>query len=168
MSVGRFNFSDSCSVFDWGKIPDHIDGKGAALCLMGAYYFERLEEKGVRTYYRGLVNDKGKVVHFDELEKPTNIMEFHLVNVCKPKTHVERGKLTYDYGVYTPKLRNFLIPCEIIYRNGLPEGSSVFKSLEQDLVTLKELGLDHYPKPGERLAKPIFDVSTKLEDETAT
>ena len=31
-------------------------------------------------------------------------------------------------------------------------------------MTLEDLGLDHYPKPGERLAKPIFDVSTKLEE----
>jgi phosphoribosylaminoimidazole-succinocarboxamide synthase len=31
-------------------------------------------------------------------------------------------------------------------------------------VALQDLGLDHYPKPGERLAKPIFDVSTKLEE----
>jgi len=46
----------------------------------------------------------------------------------------------------------------------LPEGSSVFKRLEQGLVTVEELGLDHYPKAGERLSKPIFDVSTKLEE----
>jgi phosphoribosylaminoimidazole-succinocarboxamide synthase len=164
MGVGRFHFSDRYSVFDWGEMPDHIDGKGAALCLMGAYCFERLEEKGIRTHYRGLVNEKGKVVRFDELEKPTNIMEFHLVNVYKPKAYVEGGKLKYDYSFYTPKLKNFLIPLEIIYRNGLPEGSSVFKRLEQGLVTLEDLGLDHYPKPGERLAKPIFDVSTKFEE----
>jgi phosphoribosylaminoimidazole-succinocarboxamide synthase len=164
MGIGRFHFSDRYSVFDWGEMPDHIDGKGAALCLMGAYCFERLEEKGVKTHYRGLVNEKGKVVRFDELEKPTNIMEFHLVNVYKPKAYVEDGKLKYDYSVYTPKLKNFLIPLEIIYRNGLPEGSSVFKRLEQGLVTLEDLGLDHYPKPGERLAKPILDVSTKFEE----
>jgi phosphoribosylaminoimidazole-succinocarboxamide synthase len=164
MGVGRFHFSDRYSVFDWGEMPDHIDGKGAALCLMGAYCFERLEEKGVKTHYRGLVNEKGKVVRFDELERPTNVMEFHLVNVYRPRAYVENGKLKYDYSVYTPTLKNFLIPLEIIYRNGLPEGSSVFKRLEQGLVTLEELGLDHYPKPGERLAKPIFDVSTKLEE----
>jgi phosphoribosylaminoimidazole-succinocarboxamide synthase len=91
-------------------------------------------------------------------------MEFHLVNVYKPKAYVEDGKLKYDYSFYTPKLKNFLIPLEIIYRNGLPEGSSVFKRLEQGLVTLEDLGLDHYPKVGERLAKPIFDVSTKFEE----
>ncbi|MEM2667083.1 MAG: phosphoribosylaminoimidazolesuccinocarboxamide synthase [Candidatus Bathyarchaeia archaeon] len=165
MGIGRFHFSDRYSVFDWGEMPDHIDGKGAALCLMGAYCFEKLEERGIKTHYRGLVDKRGKLVCFDELEEPTNIMEFHLVNVYKPKAYVgEDGKLRYDYSVYTPKLKNFLIPLEIIYRNGLPEGSSVFKRLEQGLVTLEELGLDHYPKPGERLAKPIFDVSTKFEE----
>ena len=163
MGVGRFHFSDRYSVFDWGEMPDHIDGKGAALCIMGAYCFERLEEKGVKTHYRGLVDADGRVLRFDELKEPTNIMEFNMVNVYKPEAYVENGKLKYDYGFFTPTLRNFLIPLEIIYRNGLPEGSSVFKRLEQGLVTLEELGLDHYPRAGERLAKPIFDVSTKLE-----
>jgi phosphoribosylaminoimidazole-succinocarboxamide synthase len=163
MGIGRFHFSDRYSVFDWGEMPDHIEGKGAALCLMGAYCFERLEEKGIKTHYRGLVDKSGRILHFDELEEPTNVMEFNLVNVYKPKAYIENGKLKYDYSLFTPSLRNFLIPLEIIYRNGLPEGSSVFKRLEQGLVTLKELGLNHYPKTGERLAKPIFDVSTKLE-----
>ena len=164
MGVGRFHFSDRYSVFDWGEMPDHIEGKGAALCLMGAYCFERLEEKGVKTHYRGLVAQDGKLVVFEELEQPTNIMEFNLVNVFKPRAYVEYGKLRYDYSVFTPNLKNYLIPLEIMYRNGLPEGSSVFKRLEQGLVTIEELGLDHYPKPREKLAKPIFDVSTKLEE----
>jgi phosphoribosylaminoimidazole-succinocarboxamide synthase len=91
-------------------------------------------------------------------------MEINLVNVYRPKAYVQNGKLKYDYGVYTPKLRNFLIPLEIIYRNGLPEGSSVFKRLEQGLIKIEDLDLDHFPKVGERLKKPIFDVSTKLEE----
>lgn len=164
MGVGRFHFSDRYSVFDWGEMPDHIEGKGAALCLMGAYCFERLEEKGIRIHYRGLVTQHGKLVGFEELEQPTDVMEFNLVNVFRPKTRKEYGKLIYDYSLFNPTLRNYLIPLEIIYRNGLPEGSSVFKRLEAELVTLEELGLDHYPRAGERLAKPIFDVSTKLEE----
>jgi phosphoribosylaminoimidazole-succinocarboxamide synthase len=164
MGIGRFHFSDRYSVFDWGEMPDLIDGKGAALCMMGAYCFERLEEQGVRTHYHGLVDKRGKVVRFDELHEPSNVMEISLVNVYKPKAVVQNGKLKYDYSVYSPSLRNLLIPLEIIYRNGLPEGSSIFKRLEQGLVTLEDLGLDHYPQVGERLKKPIFDVSTKLEE----
>ena len=163
MGIGRFHFSDRFSVFDWGEMPDQIEGKGEALCLMGAYCFEQLEKKGVRTHYRGLVN-KGKVVSFQEIEEPTSIMEVNLVNVYKPETSPTRGKVGYDYSFFTPNLRNCLIPLEIIYRNGLPEGSSVFKRLELGNVTPKDLGLDHFPKPGERFAKPIFDVSTKLEE----
>ncbi|MGD0995625.1 MAG: phosphoribosylaminoimidazolesuccinocarboxamide synthase [Candidatus Bathyarchaeia archaeon] len=164
MGIGRFHFSDRYSVFDWGEMPDHIDGKGAALCLMGAYCFEQLEKKGVKTHYRGLVDSDGKAVKFSELKQPSSIMEVSLVNVYKPQTSVLNGKIVHDYNIYTPNLKNCLVPLEIIYRNGLPDGSSVFKRLEQAKITLKDLGLDHYPKPGEQLAKPIFDVSTKLEE----
>jgi len=164
MGIGRFHFSDRYSVFDWGEMPDLIDGKGEALCMMGAYCFERLEERGIMTHYRGLVDKSRKVVRFDELTEPSSAMEINLVNVYRPRSYVLDGRLKYDYGVYTPSLRNFLIPLEIIYRNGLPEGSSVFKRLEQGLVTLDDLGLDHYPRAGERLEKPIFDASTKLEE----
>ena len=164
MGVGRFHFSDRYSVFDWGEMPDLIDGKGAALCMMGAYCFERLEKQGVKTHYRGLVDKSGKAVRFDELEQPSNIMEINLVNVYTPKPVMRKDKLSYDYSIYTSDLRNFLVPLETIYRNGLPEGSSVFKRLEQGLVTLADLGLSHYPHAGERLEKPIFDVSTKLEE----
>lgn len=158
--VGRFVFSDRYSIFDWGEMPDHIPDKGAALCLMGANGFEKAEAKGIKTHYRGLVRNDGKVVSLDELEEPTNIMEISLVRVLSPK--FENGN--YNYSIYNPGLTNFLIPLEIIYRNGLPEGSSVFKRLEKKKLTLPDLGLSHYPKPGEKLSTPLFDVSTKLEE----
>lgn len=164
MGIARFHFSDRYSIFDWGEMPDYLEGKGAALCLVGAYCFEKLEEKGIKTHYRGLVDAENRVVRFEELKQPSNVMEINLVNVYRPRAYVEDGKLKYDYSIYTPDLRNFLIPLEIIYRNGLPEGSGVFKRLEQGLITLEELGLDHHPKPGEKLKKPILELSTKLEE----
>lgn len=161
MGVARFHFSDRYSVFDWGRMPDLIDGKGAALCVMSAYCFERAEEEGIKTHYRGLVQE-GKLIKTDELKGPTNVMEINLVNVYRPRAYVEAGNLKYDYSVFAPTLINFLIPLEFIYRNSLPKGSSVFKRLKEGL-DLRELGLDHYPEPGEKLKKPILDVSTKLE-----
>jgi len=130
---------------------------------MAAYCFERLEQQSVRTHYKGVVGSDGKPVNFKESRQPSSIMEVCLVNVYNPEARTEQGKLTYDYSAYTSKLRNCLIPLEIIYRNGLPEGSSVFKRLQQGKMTFQNLGLDHYPQPGERFKKPIFDVSTKLE-----
>jgi phosphoribosylaminoimidazole-succinocarboxamide synthase len=144
-------------------MPDQIENKGAALCMMGAYCFERLEEQSVRTHYKGLVDSDGSAVGFREVRQPSSVMEVCIVNVYRPEPRFEGGRLTYDYSAYTPNLRNTIIPLEIIYRNGLPEGSSVFKRLEQGKITFQDLGLDHYPKTGEHFAKPIFDVSTKLE-----
>jgi len=163
MGLAWFRFSDRYSVFDWGEMPDLIEGKGAALCIMGAYCFERLEEKGIKTHYRGLVTPDGELVTTSELEEPINVMEIDLVNVYRPKPYIKDEKHKYDYSMFTPNLTNYLIPLEIIYRNGLPEGSSIFKRLEQGLKP-EDLGLDHYPKPGENLERPIFDVSTKLEE----
>jgi phosphoribosylaminoimidazole-succinocarboxamide synthase len=166
MGVGQFHFSNRYSVFDWGEMPDLIDDKGAALCMMGAYCFEQLEkETKIKTHYRGLVTSDGKSgIRSSELDEPAEIMEVDLVNVIRPKPNVgEKGELKYDYSVYAPDLVNFLIPLEVVYRNGLPEGSSIFKRFEQGVLKPKDIGLDHYPKPGEQLKKPIFDPSTKLE-----
>lgn len=164
MGVARFHFSDRYSVFDWGEMPDHIKGKGAALCIMGAYCFERLKERGVETHYRGIVTSEGKLVSTDELKKPTNIMEINLVRVFKPEFKDGR----YDYNIFRSLAEkhegNFLLPIEVIYRNSLPEGSSIFRRLERGEISFKDLGLNHHPKPGEKLPNPIFDVSTKLEE----
>jgi phosphoribosylaminoimidazole-succinocarboxamide synthase len=44
-SPGRyvFEFTDDYSVFDYGKMPDKIRGKGAAIAMMSAYLFEAME-----------------------------------------------------------------------------------------------------------------------------
>jgi len=163
MGLGRFHFSDRYSVFDWGEMPDQIEGKGQALCIMGAYCFEQLAKKNIKTHYKGLI-DQGKTVSFKETKTPSDTMEVSLVNVHRPAPSVVQDTVEYDYSYFTPELKNFLLPLEIIYRNGLPEGSSIFKRLAQGLVSPRELGLDHTPKPGEQLVQPIFDVSTKLEE----
>src|SRR5208283_4377181 len=109
MGIGRFAFSDRYSVFDWGEMPDQIGSKGAALCMMGAYCFEQLERKGVKTHYRGLVDSEGEAVKFNELKQHSNIMEVSLVNVYRPQTSVVNGKIVHDYSDYTPKLKNCLV-----------------------------------------------------------
>lgn len=156
--TGNFVFSDRFSVFDWGEMPDHISNKGKALCLIGAYFFEKLEEMGVETHYLGLV-ENGDLKRLRQLDAPVNTMRVKLVQVIKPA--LREG--VYDYSVYNGGISNFLVPLEVIYRNVLPEGSSVFKRLKEGTLKLAEIGLAEMPAPGQRLEKPILDVSTKLE-----
>ena len=157
---GVFTFSDRYSVFDWGEMPDHIDHKGSALATLSSYFFDLLEQKGIKTHFIGLEED-GKIKKFPGLTKPSNVMKVKVVRVLKPPYDKEANK--YDYAVYKKEKKNFLIPLEVIYRNKLTEGSSVFKRIKSGSITFKDLGLDHDPKPGETLSVPILDVSTKLE-----
>ena len=154
----RFIFSDRYSIFDWGEMPDHIHYKGAAITLLGAYFFEKLEKIGVSTHYAGLVEDN-TVKKLSEIKKPTNIMEVKLLRVISPELQGDQ----YDYSMYQSEKGGFLIPLEVIYRNFLPPGSSVFKRLKDGEIKPGDLGLDKEPVPNQKLGTPILDVSTKLE-----
>lgn len=156
--MGRFVFSDRYSVFDWGEMPDFIEGKGEAIALLGAYFFEKLEEMGIPTHFLGLV-EEGQVKKLTDLFEPVRVMEVKLLRVIKPGLSGD----SYDYSAYKNEKGNFLIPLEVIYRNSLPAGSSVFKRLERGDITPEDLGLDSMPTPGQDLDNPILDVSTKLE-----
>lgn len=158
LGIGHFHFSDRYSVFDWGEMPDMITSKGKALCMIGAYFFEKLEQMGVSTHYRGLVS-KGKTVQLSELKEPVDTMEVNLVRVIKPEVEGD----TYNYEAYKDISSNFLIPLEIIYRNSLPAGSSVFRRLKNGSLKLDEIGLSEMPQPNDVLTPPILDASTKLE-----
>lgn len=136
MGEAIFVFSDRYSIFDYGGMPDEIEGKGEALCLMAAHNLKQLEEKGMKT-------------NFISLEKP-NEMKIKLVRKIMPEQLSAESK-------------NCLVPLEIIFRDALPEGSSVFRRIKKGEATWQDLGLDHDGQPGEKLDKPIIDFSTKFE-----
>ena len=156
---GRFIFSDRYSVFDWGEMPDHISNKGKSLCISAAYFFEKLESRGIKTHYFGLIEDN-KTKKLSNVKKPADTMKVKLFRVLKPQ---QEGNF-YNYSSYKPEENNFLIPLEIIYRKSLPEGSSVFKRLKEGNLKLKDFDLQEAPLAGQILEKPFLDVSTKLEE----
>lgn len=155
---GVFYFSDRYSVFDWGEMPDLIPGKGESIAVLGAYFFEKLASEGFDTHYEGLVED-GAVKALNEAKNPSGGMAVRLLNVIRP------GFVggSYDYSAYGSARGCFLIPLEVIYRNSLPAGSSVFGRLERGEIAPVDLGLENVPPPGAKLTPPMLDVSTKLE-----
>ncbi len=156
---GVFTFSDRYSVFDWGEMPDHIPDRGKAIAILGAYFFELAERKGFRTHYLGMKSN-GSICRLNNLYAPANSMKVKLFNVIKPQLLSDR---TYDYSPYKAVKKNYLIPLEVIYRNRLPEGSSVFKRLKNGEISPADIGLEAIPEPNSILKTPIYDISTKLE-----
>jgi phosphoribosylaminoimidazole-succinocarboxamide synthase len=184
--AGNFVFSDRYSVFDWGEMPDHLAGKGRALAVMAAFNFEELERRGLRTHYRGLVADDGRALRFADLEEGgggSAVMQVALARVYRPhmREYYREGepKIRYDYSFFEHnrgRLNNYLIGLEIIFRNGLPLGSSALKRLEEAKAVadprgreravkaiLRELGLKSPPKAGDLLPRPVMSFTTKLE-----
>jgi len=133
-----FNFTDHYSVFDFGRMPDLIPGKGESICRMASYNFKQLKKLKIKSHFIKMISPNKMSVKLYRVIDPR---EKNLSNEC-----------------------NYLVPLEIIFRNMLPEGSSVFKRLEKKEITIKDLGLKKEPKANEMLEKPLLDVSTKLED----
>jgi len=156
--VGKFVFSDRYSVFDWGEMPDLIPDKGKAICLATSHFFEKLEELGIDSHYLGVV-ENGTPKRVENLKTAANEIQVKLLRVVHPELD---GK-SYDYSVFKSLKSNYLIPLEVIFRNSLPAGSSVFRRLKNGSLTLADIGLTEMPEPGTVLDKPLLDVSTKLE-----
>jgi len=184
--VGNFVFSDRYSVFDWGEMPDHITGKGRALAAMAAFNFEQLESRGIRTHYQGLVGPSGKLVRFADLEAGSGglaTMQVSLARVYPPIVREfwsgEKVEVRYDYTFFERhrgRVNNYLVGLEIIFRNGLPLGSSVFKRIDRAKQIadakrrdaelrgiFKGLGVKEPPEPGRMLPSPVMSYTTKLE-----
>ncbi|QCC46806.1 phosphoribosylaminoimidazolesuccinocarboxamide synthase [Halobellus limi] len=165
---GRFVFTDQYSVFDWGEMPDHVPKKGASLCTMGAFNFERLAEADVPTHYVGVCDPNGDAadddtvdpVALDDCEEPPTEMAIELTQV--PDLPY-LGDGAYDYDAYHDAAgENYLIPLEIVFRNTVPEGSSL-----RSRGSPAEYGLDMEAWPDEvvDLPEPVVEFSTKYEEQ---
>ncbi|RDI72247.1 phosphoribosylaminoimidazolesuccinocarboxamide synthase [Halopelagius longus] len=170
---GRFVFTDQYSVFDWGEMPDHIPGKGASLCTMGAHNFELLDVNHVPTHYLGVVErsstarqtssgdvvEDGEVKELAECREPPTEMAIELTQV-PDLPYVGDG--TYDYDAYHEAAgENYLIPLEIVFRNTVPVGSSL-----RTRGSPAEYGLDveEWPDEAVDLPEPVVEFSTKYEE----
>lgn len=137
--VGIFEYTDNYTVFHYGRMPDLIPGKGEAICRMAVFNFTMLEVTGVRTHFRRFIGP--------------NRIEFDLARVPDP----EAGPLNLD-------ARNYLIPVQVLFRNELPQGSSVHRRLADGVLTPAEVGLCGIPEVGAMLPHPLIEYATTRED----
>jgi phosphoribosylaminoimidazole-succinocarboxamide synthase len=136
--VGIFEYTDHYTVFHYGRMPDQIPGKGEATCRMAVFNFTRLQEAGVPTHFRRFI--------------APNRIEFDLARVPDPHS-----------GPLLPGTGNYLIPVQVLFRNELPQGSSVHRRIAAGALTPAEAGLRSAPVVGETLEQPLLEYATMLE-----
>ncbi len=182
-----FEFSDRYSIFDWGQMPDVLAGKGESLAFMAWFFFDflgkaenwqhwqapeelanegtlrLLRESGVKHHALGLVDHDAKPMPLArEFLSPVRCLAVEPVDVIDPGSRIEDGKLVWDYEAYKKQPENTLVPLEVIFRFGVPEGSSLLQRTGS-ADYCKTLGLTKAPQTGDTFDIPLVEYSTKLE-----
>jgi phosphoribosylamine--glycine ligase len=175
-----FEFTNDFSVFDWGKMPDPIPGKGKALLELAAHLFRELAHPSSwKGFFRSkdaeafLASAPAKFENYlpelrRELESvgmrscfrgvyvgPSGESEGLLVErlaILPPREIKEEGKVRFDYRDVAENTPGALIPLEVVFRHALTDKSSFFeRNPDTDL------------KPGHRFTAPLIECFTKLE-----
>lgn len=150
-----FEYTDDYSVFDWGKMPNPIPGKGETLASLGEWFFQQLADTG-QWKALGLSDDPDVARwlpiahHFRKRED--NRLQVEKVDIPPLRADAVGGNLVYDYG-YPPQPRQ-LIPLEVLFRFGVPAGSSLLQRKDWYPFEIHE---------GAEFDAPLIEFSTKLE-----
>jgi phosphoribosylaminoimidazole-succinocarboxamide synthase len=128
-----FKFSDRYSVFDWGEMPDHLEGKGTALAEFTKILYSELSKKGIK---------------------------HHLLNVQGNEMEVTPFTVIRDGSSIAGK-ENVFIPLEVIFRMGFAKGSSLRK--KKTLQEWTDAGYDRVYSELEMFNAPMIEFTTKLE-----
>ncbi len=169
-----FEFSDRYSIFDWGQMPDLLDSKGAALAWMADFFFRYLgDAKNWQNWQAPdalhhlplthTLRKQGMAHHaFGLMDGQPRCLSVEPVDVLRPDSKNVMGKLVWNYSAYAAKPEHALVPLEVIFRFGVPEGSSLLQRTG-DAAYCRDIGLDAAPKAGDVFALPVIEFSTKLE-----
>lgn len=160
-----FQFTDDYSVFDWGKMPDTIERKGICLALLGAHFFERMEARGIPSHFKRLTNARGNSLSLAQAasaQEPV-FMEVLKADVYRPRCVSILGQPVYAYPAIPENTTTRLVPLEVVFRFGMPAGSSLRSRLEKDPDYASQLGLTAIPGDNQWFDKPVLEFFTKLE-----
>jgi phosphoribosylaminoimidazole-succinocarboxamide synthase len=185
-----FEFSNRYSIFDWGEMPDALAGKGEALAVAGDLFFRELgkswsgwqvptaypedwsrsltaspvlgalRKSGLRHHSLGLVDEglaplppgaHSRFLAVKALQRPPAV------------SSLKDGQVAWDYSAYKSRPDSALVPLEVVFRFGAPEGSSFLERVERDPGYSRAFGFLEKPKAGEWFPFPIVEFFTKLE-----
>src|SRR3989338_5367568 len=162
-----FQFTDDYSIFDYGKMPDTLEGKGAALTLMAANIFERLEDP---SEWQSLATSPvwGKIEDTDVRRRLLDSSTLSRLKKDGFKTHYRgvrdaSGRLVKTSDLREPTTLMEVASVRIIRPQRLMENgnlrwdySAIFRGLKNYLVPLENIFRFGLPKGSsllERFAK---------------
>ncbi len=137
--------------------------------------YKRLEQSGLPHHFRRLTDGEKELAAAEVATAHSAYLEVIKARVPTPELkqslnhelyfypHLDdspdkRASLTTAKDVYRR-----LIPLEVVFRFGMPQGSSLISRLDRNPEYLRDLGLPAVPAPGEWFPVPVIEFFTKLE-----
>lgn len=126
--------------------------------------FAGLQELGLSTHYSGLVDEYGDDLPLNKLpETPRAFLEVLKAHVPKVVPATISGQTVYYYPQDSNQHKTRLVPLEVVFRFGMPSGSSLKSRLEKNPGYAQQLGLTAVPAEGQWFNRPVLEFFTKLE-----
>ncbi len=126
----------------------------------------RLSQTGLAHHCHGLVDTHGTRIPFDTLSAITDppFMKVTAIDVTRPRAFTLDHHTLYQYDSSEKTASQpFLIPLEVIFRFGMPGGSSLEGRLAKNPAYAYELGLSSPPEKNVMFERPVIEFFTKLE-----
>lgn len=167
--MGGWFFQQIAQPHLWQSLPQSLAGfhfnPDVLERLFSCETFQQLRQNGLSHHFLGWTNQNGQEITLEELyTQPTltPLLKVQTVEVNRPQKFNIYSRTLFDY----PKPdhdRPFLIPLEVVFRFGMPEGSSMQKRLEGNPNYYRELGLNKPPVENIWFERPVIEFFTKLE-----
>lgn len=129
--------------------------------------FQNLETNGLPHHYKGLFDGETSLNLRDlnDIESlPQLYLEVLKAKIFYPEKVDMNSQGLYFYPADTESYRALsLIPLEVVFRFGMPQGSSLAKRLKTNSNYYRELGLSTLPEEGKLFDRPVIEFFTKLE-----
>jgi phosphoribosylaminoimidazole-succinocarboxamide synthase len=124
-----------------------------------------LAKAGLRTHFQGLTDENGAALSLADACRGNGrtLMQVERAQILRPDLGEVLEQPVFFYPNQGKVKGTSLIPLEIVFRFGMPAGSS----LEQRLATIpgyaRVLGFKSEPKPNQWFDFPVLEFFTKLE-----
>ena len=129
-------------------------------------YQQLLCKIGCPSHYQALVRGSGQTVSIKDAAHIAETVYLSVLpaGVVRPLKVTILNQNVYHYLSQNAASLLTLVPLEVVFRFGMPAGSSLKDKLDKDANYAKVLGLPALPAEGQQFDYPVVELFTKLED----
>lgn len=127
--------------------------------------FAKFKSVGCKSHFLALTDGSGTALSLEEAAAaPGKVyMSVKKAQVLRPVAHVLLNRTVFSYPDRTEYGEQRLVPLEVVFRFGMPTGSSLKERVERDPSYARFLGLNKPPIEGTFFDRPVIELFTKLE-----